>query len=327
MHKSIFISEPLNFEAINYARELNLDSVFYSHKNLTHENASLIKKELGGKVAQNIEVPFFVGKELLEKYPDALPVEAEGKSLEKEGYPGICPTHPGVKNERIDDVKEVLKQNIDGIWMDFIRYPTKWDEPTPIVFDTCYCDRCLTMFEDYIDEKVHKPTIEETVLLIDGSYYIEWIEFKTEQILAMVREVRELVDNHNKANKLVKLGYFAIPWREDEHQAGIKRILGQDAAKISNYVDIISPRLYHKMVNRSVDWISQMVNYYWELGKPILPFIQTEPRIHEIPDSEFSEAMQVVSKSPSEGVCVFFLQNLVKQKGKFDLVKELYSKS
>lgn len=327
MNKSVFIFDTLDLQTLNYARELSLDSVFYSYKNVTSENVSLIKKELGKKIDQYIVIPFFTGKELLEKFPDAKPVEAEGKTSEQSLFYGVCPTHPAVKTFRLENVKETLKHNIDGIWMDFIRYPTKWEEPVPVVIDTCYCDRCLTMFEDYIGENVHKPTTEETVLFIDGSYYYEWIEFKTQQILSMVREVRELIDKHNKNNNYVKLGIFVVPWREDEHSAGIKRILGQDVVKMANYADVISPMLYHKMVNRSVEWINQMVNYYWELEKPILPLIQTEPKIHEITDSEFAEALKTASRDPSDGVCIFFLKDLVKQKEKFKFAKEFFSKN
>ncbi|HLB51723.1 hypothetical protein A3B64_04460 [candidate division WWE3 bacterium RIFCSPLOWO2_01_FULL_37_24] len=313
--------------SIGKAKELNLDSVFASHKNLDEIVIKTLRENLKSGIEINAEVGVFAGKDLWDKFPDVIPVEAGGKEPARGWYYGVCPSHEGVRNECLQNVKALLERDLNGIWLDFIRYPTKWEEPEPYILDVCYCDRCLKKFSEYLGEPIEGNTLEDKVLLIDGSYYIEWIEFKTEMITSMVREVRKLIDDHNRNvqnDKKVKLGFFAIPWQDKEHSAGIKRIVAQDFGALSTLVDIYSPMLYHKMCGKEVSWIKEMVNYFWEVGKPQLPLIQTEPRESEIKVDEFKQALDFAGASPSTGVCVFFLEDLMKQPEKFDTVKEYF---
>ena len=327
MHKSTFFFFKPNHESLVKAKELNLDSVFSTHANLDESAIKDIRENVGENIKIYVELGVFAGKDLWDKYPDAVPVEASGKEPSRGWYYGVCPSHEGVRNECLQHVKNILEKDINGIWLDFIRYPTKWEEPEPYILDTCYCDKCLKKFSEYLGEPIEGNTLEDKVLLIDGSYYIEWIEFKTEMITSMVKEVRKLIDEHNikvEDGKKVKLGFFAIPWQDKEHSAGIKRIVAQDFGSLSTLVDVFSPMLYHKMGGKDVSWIKEMVNYFWEVGKPQLPLIQTEPRESEISTEEFKQALEYASASPSTGVCVFFLEDLMKQPEKFDAVKEYF---
>src|SRR3989344_6688243 len=332
MHKSTFFFFKPNHESLVKAKELNLDSVFSTHANLDESAIKDIRENVSENIKIYVELGVFAGKDLWDKSPDSVPVEASGKEPARGWCYGVCPSHEGVRNECLQNVKELLEKDINGIWLDFIRYPSKWEEPEPYILDSCYCDRCLKKFSDYLGEPVIGNTLEDKVLLIDGSYYIEWIEFKTEMITSMVKDVRKLINERNNAvgesgdkqGKTVKLGFFAIPWQDKEHSAGIKRIVAQDFGALSSLVDIFSPMLYHKMGGKDVSWIKELVNYFWEVGKPQLPLIQTEPRESEISTEEFKQALEYASASPSTVVCVFFLEDLMKQPEKFDAVKEYF---
>jgi len=332
MHKSAFFFFKPSAESLAKAKELNLNSVFLTHKNLDAAAIQSIREGIGPNLEIYVELGVFAGKDLWDKYPDSVPVEASGKEPARGWCYGVCPSHEGVRNECLQNVKELLEKDINGIWLDFIRYPSKWEEPEPYILDSCYCDRCLKKFSDYLGEPVIGNTLEDKVLLIDGSYYIEWIEFKTEMITSMVRDVRKLINERNSAvgesgdkrGKTVKLGFFAIPWQDKEHSAGIKRIVAQDFGALSSLVDILSPMLYHKMGGKDVSWIKELVNYFWEVGKPQLPVIQTETRESEISTEEFKKALEYASASPSTGVCIFFLEDLMKQSEKFDVAREFF---
>lgn len=339
--KSGFFSFPPNIESLNAVVDLNLDMVFVPFHEASAQNLERIRKSKSD-VKINVEVPVFAGKELLEKFPNALPVEALGLKTEKEGYVGICPTHLGVRNECLRKIDNILSLNPDGIWLNFIRYPTKWDEPDPYILDTCYCDRCLKLFSEYIGEPIIGNTLEEKILLIDGSYYIEWLEFKVNQITSMVKDVREVI---RKFGKFVKLGMFAVPWEDKEYGAGIKRIIAQDFNQLASVVDEFSPMLYHKMCGKSVEWIKQKVDYFWNFQKPFLPLIQTGLHIPTSlrggvsssslrrttkPDAaisldEFKKSVELASQKPSQGACIFFLEDLIKQTEKYEAVKKLFN--
>ena len=321
MIKSGFFFSAPNYRSLNAVLELNLDSVFIPFHEAGVANLDKIRKSKPD-IKINVEVPVFAGKELLEKFPDALPVEASGLKTEKEWYAGVCPTHTGVREECLRKIDSLLSLNPDGIWLDFIRYPTKWEEPNPYILDTCYCDRCLKLFSEYIGESIVGSTLEEKALLIDGSYYIEWLEFKVNQIASMVKDVREVV---GKFGESVKLGIFAVPWEDKEYGAGIKRIIAQDFDQLAFVVDEFSPMLYHKMCGKPVEWIKQKVDYFWNFQKPFLPLIQTESRISEISTDEFKKSLELASQKPSQGVCIFFLENLIKQPAKYEAAKNFFS--
>lgn len=319
MHKSVLFFSPTD-ETLNFARELKLDSVFLSFGSASVENIFLVRSILNDTDIY-VEVPAFAGFELLEKYPDSKPVEATGKTTQKDSYCGLCPTHPGLRRECLDKVKKLLELDVNGIWLDFIRYPTKWEEPEPDILDTCYCDRCLKMFSEYLGESVHGNTLEEKVQHIDGSFYVEWLEFKSAQITSMVKDVKNLI---NESGKPIKLGFFAIPWEDKEYGAAIKRIMGQDFNQLASLVDVISPMLYHKMCGKPVEWVKQKVEYFWQLGIPFIPLIQTESRISDITVDEFKKALEYAGSKPSSGVCIFFVEDMLKDSDKVGAAKSFF---
>lgn len=325
MNKSAFLFS-LSKEILQQAKELNLSSIYLNEKYISKENTSLIKEILGNDIKIYVEISIFAGKDLLEKYPDSKPVDALGKATHKDWYFGICPTHEGVRKERLEKIQELSKENIDGIFLDFIRYPTKWEEPDPYILDTCYCPRCLKLFEAYIGEPIEGvggegTQLENTALHIDGSYYHEWLEFKTNTITSFVSDAKDVLS----LNENILLGLFAVPWDDSEYGSAIKRIIGQDFMKLSEYIDIFSPMLYHKMCGKDITWIKDKVDYFWQIGKPFLPLIQTEPKPIEISFDEFKHALSYASELPSQGVCVFFLEDLIRHKELFDYTKEYFS--
>ncbi|KKU49352.1 MAG: hypothetical protein UX79_C0003G0026 [candidate division WWE3 bacterium GW2011_GWB1_47_11] len=310
-------------ESLEAARDLNPTSVFVGASTLDAATVTNMRKVLDGAEIY-AEVGIFVGQALIDKYPDAKPVEAFGKATAKDWYVGVCPTHPGVRKDVLEKIKSLTKLGVDGIWLDFIRYPSKWEEPRPYILDTCYCPRCMSLFEEFIGEKLVAANLEELALLIDGSYYHEWLQFKAGQITSLVKETRKLID---ESGKKITLGLFAVPWRENEYGAGIKRIVAQDFGALAELVDVFSPMLYHKMCGKDVAWIKEMVAYFWHVNKQFLPLIQTESRVAEITAHEFEQALCNASASPSMGVCVFFLEDLLKQPEKSNIVKDYFAKN
>jgi hypothetical protein len=319
VNRSLFVLEPSD-ETLEKIRDINFDSLFLSEEKFESDTLKRIKDlSINSKIY--IDVPVFAGKELLDKYPDAIPMKADGETLDIEEYAGLCPTHEGVRKEVLNKIEKLLKENIDGIWLDFIRYPTKWEGEEPKISDTCYCGRCLQKFSEYLDEPIEGETLEDKYLLIDGAYYFEWLDFKTDQIASFVKEVRDLI---LASGKKIKLGAFIVPWKDDEYGQAIKRVVAQDFTKMFQHLDVFSPMLYHKMAGRSVDWVKEMVAYYWETGKPLLPLVQTEDKPKVLSDEEFKKALEFATNSPSQSVCVFFIDDLLNKPSKMKILKEFF---
>lgn len=94
------------------------------------ETISAFKKQ-GFKVFISVNV--FGGKGAWEKYPDARPVLADGTLMESGG---VCPTHEARRRARLAYIEKLVSDfggngGIDGIWLDYIRYPGKWEVPAP----------------------------------------------------------------------------------------------------------------------------------------------------------------------------------------------------
>jgi hypothetical protein len=320
MHRSAFLFE-VNQENISAAAQLHLDSIFIGEKNANHDNLATLREELPGKKIF-VEIGIFAGKELFETYPDAKPVEAEGKDIVRDWYHALCPTHEGLWQDRLQRLEELTTLDIDGIWLDFIRYPTKWEEPEPVLLDTCYCQRCLGKFEKYLGEKIEGKGLQEIKLDIDGRYYYEWMEYKTEVINSFVKVAREIID---RSEEEIKLGLFAVPWEEHERGEAIKRIIGQDFSLLFRHLHYLSPMLYHRMCGEDVNWIEGKINYFQKYCDDVLPLVQTEDRVGELPDGEYREAVKTALENGKRSACIFFLDDLLKKPEKLEITQKLFA--
>lgn len=316
MNKSGFLFTCEDNE-LQLAKELNLNSVFVPF-HLLHRLDN-VKQVLGSAVEVYISLRVFSKKDApyLQHFTSDL-VEATGKP-----FPGapLCPTNDSVRQACIDNVKICLSKNVNGIWLDSLTYPSGPGNPEPNLVDTCYCDRCLEKFENYLGEKIEGSTLEDKVLLIDGSYYIEWIEFKTGVIASMLQSVK---DEINASGKSVKLGYFAAPLEDKEYGSAVKRLIGQDFLKLSEIADITSPMLYHKMLYRDVTWVKEKVEYFSQLETKLMPVIQTENIPSEVSSDEFKQALEFASFK-TYGLVVFYMSDLLKQPDKLNIARQILS--
>lgn len=112
-----------------------------------------------------VSVNAFGGKGAWKDHPDSRPVKSDGSYLGSapgyKGHGGVCPTHTGWRRERLKYIESLVREfggkgGIDGIWLDFVRYPGLWEVPEPEIPDTCYCPRCLYKFQK--DREIKMPT-------------------------------------------------------------------------------------------------------------------------------------------------------------------------
>ena len=311
MHKSIIL-ENFDKEMIERAKKLNLDSIFLPAEGLTEQKTVEIKDSFERNILIYTIVEVFEGKNLQKEFHDAIPIDKDGKKIKIDNYFPVCTTHEGVRKKAEETIKSALSSGIDGLWLSNLRYPTKWDQKNPQILDTCYCDRCLAKFEEFIGESIEGKNMEEKYLHIDGSYYHEWLQFKSNQITSIAIDAKAEISKHDKD---LKLGLFVVPWKEKEYGAGLQRIIAQDLEKLSDFIDELSPMLYYKRLGESVEWINGMVEFYWNAAMPFLPVIEAYEKIS---DDELKKAIEFATKSPSSGVCIKSWD------AKLDIVKNSY---
>lgn len=260
-------------------------------------------KKAGFQVYLTLNI--FGGTEAWKKYPDSVPVTASGKVVPPQDG-GVCPTHFSWREERLELLASWLKKNgtaegVDGVWLDFVRYSGRWEEKQPKVPDTCYCPRCLQLFQT--EKGVNIPDnlqTKEAVQWIHNHAELQWLQWKQEQISSFVRDARSVVEESKKQK--IKLGVFLVPWTQGEQQGAVLTQLAQDASQLSRYVDVLSPMVYHEMVGQPVEWIGDISEYFLDMtDKPVWPIIQSG----KVSSEEFDKAVQLVSNSGAESLLVF----------------------
>jgi hypothetical protein len=254
----------------------------------------------------------FGGRQPWKEFPDSVPVASDGQKISST-YGGICPTHKGWRQSRLGLLEEWVRDfagenGISGVWLDFIRYPGKWESPQPELVDSCYCDRCLRLFQ--ADKNIVIPAelseVADKAAWIKREVPLQWMAWKKEQINSFVRDARAVLDK-NRAGKKLQLGVFLVPWRKSDFDGALSFLLAQDAEQFRPYVDVFSPMVYHQMVGRPVSWIGEITKYYDEMtGADIWPIVQAE----EIGAAEFGEALRTVSDSQADGALVYSYRDI-----------------
>ena len=274
-------------------------------------NKELIKALHKNNMYFFVEVSVFVGERYWEKYPDSRPINAKGEKISKiKWYAGLCPNQEDLKKEKLAKIKQLITDyDIDGIWLDFIRYPCHWEVPEPILEQTCFCDECLKIFQK--ETKISIPqnlkTTKSRAEWLLKEHGKDWTEWKCQRITSLVKDVRKII-NQNRPE--VILAMFTVPWKTGGHNNAIKKIIGQDYSALAEYVDIFSPMVYHKMCNKSKKWIADITDYVAQLtGKDVLPIIQTR----DIKEQEFSLMLDTVTGSRAKGVIIFSSKHLLSE--------------
>ena len=303
MRKAVFIIDKVEKAKIEIAKELGFEWIFAGGKNLNQELINNIHK-MGMKVVA--ETGMFIGDDLWEKYSDCRPIDRNGKPIEKVyWYGGVCPNHPGVREERLTRIRQLINNlDVDGIWLDFIRYPNHWEDVRGLpIEEYCFCENCRKLYgkNDFGSER--------------------WYEWKADQIVGFVGEVKNIIE---KSGRNIELGLFGVPWIRGEFDDAIINIIGQDFKKLALVIDVFTPMTYQLMCDRTTQWINDVVvSVANQTGKPVLPIIQTEDKPVKLNKKEFEKEIIASKTEPSIGSIIFFLEDLLKDPDKVEVVKKL----
>lgn len=294
-------------EIARYLKSLNINTVI---------GVPLNEKLIDALHSQNIkvyaEVGIFSGEEYWIKYPDSRPINMKGEPIVKQDwYCGLCPTQEWLRKEKLDTIGRIVKNfNVDGIWLDFIRYPCHWEVTSPVLEETCFCHTCIEKFK--ADTGINIPpdlkTVKDKAAFIMNSHSREWYTWRCEQITSFVKEVKKVL---TEKNPKLELGLFAVPWREGELNNAIINIIAQDVKKLSSYVDVFSPMTYHRMCGKDIKWISEVSKYMQDkTAKKVVPILQAMDVSKEI----LAEAITRVFSNNKAGLVVFDMNAIINDK-------------
>lgn len=264
MTKGIFVFDQVDRGKIKAIRQLGFDTIFISDRNLNNSRLDALRKN---------DWRIFVETGVFND--------------------NLCPNDQLVRRNKLEKIKRIMQEfAIDGLWLDFIRFPAKWEAENQQLTDIHRCSRCQSL------------------------------EDRTRVISRFVSRVRALID---KGKRKIQLGMFTVPLKKNELNGTITRTLGQDFKSLAEHVDVFSPMVYHKMCGKTTKWIHGVVKYMDRVtNRSILPIIQTEDKPSKISGQEFKTAIDQAMKFPSRGVIIFFLEDLLKSKQKLSTMKSFF---
>ena len=252
----------------------------------------------------------FVGERWWNEVPSSRPVTETGALLDADGwYHGVNPSVPQVRQERLDALEALLTSyDVDGVWLDFIRWPCHWEVPQPTLPRTSFDAATVARFARDAGIELtagDAPTVAGEILERHGDVWTAW---RCEQVTSWVAAARALIE---RVRPGVTLGLFGVPWRLSDRDGAIRTIVGQDYAALGACgVDVFSPMVYHRMCGYEPGWIGEVVTEVHDLGgKPVWPIVQSVDEPEPLSASEYAQALEVALQHPaSDGVLVFTLK-------------------
>jgi hypothetical protein len=274
-----------------------------------YEDPELVEAAHAAGMKVFAEFPCFFGKRWWDEIPASRPVTHEGHLLEPEGwYYGVNPALPLVRRRRLAALEELLTEHaINGVWLDFIRWPCRWEGARPHLPRTSFDAGTLDRFR--CDTGIEIPTDDaaSAARLLLVRYEAEWQAWRCAQITTWVAEAKALLQRVRPA---ALLGLFGVPWRLSDHGGAILDVIGQDYRALAAYVDVFSPMVYHALCRQSVAWTDEVTAEIRSLtGTPVWPIIQSVDEPRPLSAEEYKGALKAVLDSPAaDGVLVFTLQ-------------------
>jgi len=216
-----------------------------------------IAKDFGLEVHYWIITLLHNKQELLQNHPDWYNISRNGNSSIDnppyvDYYKWLCPTKSEVQKFILDWIKDLSEiEDLDGIHLDYIRYPDvilpKYIQPTYDLkqdrefpeFDFCYCEDCRNAFK--------KQTGIDPLDLQDPASSNDWLQFRLDNVTNLVEQIIKLVHQHQKK---ITAAVFPIP-----EQA--KRFVRQDWTKWD--LDAVFPMNYYNFYEKNLRWIEKAV--------------------------------------------------------------------
>lgn len=292
----------------NKWKKLQFDTIFTSQELGKNKDFRSLAKENNIKV--RIIYPFLFDSEILKTYPSLYALTKDGSPADEEWVKFVCPSNDTYINAKIQKAKKYVTQNDpDGINLDFLRFFVFWEKVYPNhkpekLTQSCFDDRCLEKFQEFSGLTIPNDLTDVNSIstwILTG-HEAAWVDFKCSLIINIVKQ---FTSDIRAVKPGIEIAFHTVPWRQDDFNNGLQRIVGQRLAEIAEYVDFITPMCYSHMVKQPHEWINSVVKDHTELsGINVVPSIQVENTYlkHEITNSDFEQFISSALQQPSKGL-------------------------
>lgn len=292
---------------------------------------SLLMERAGReKVKVYAEFATLNGKGYVEKHPEAWAISDKGERVEAASwFMGVCPTDPRFRDYRFNQLRELLlKYDVDGIWMDYVHWHAQFEEPDPILPETCFCDHCLSDFSRECNIRIPEGTTAERARWILQNRDNEWRDWRCRVIYDWAVSIRRII---NETRPGTLLGLYHCPWTDEEFDGARRRILGLDYELLRGVFDVFSPMVYHARMGRNPAWVGENIRWFSRRMKvrgdempKIWPIVQAYNNPYNITMGEFEVVLKGGMAGKSSGVMMFTTNAIAEDEGKIAVMMKLY---
>lgn len=311
-----------------HLNELGVNAIFVHSGSINEEMINRARTE-GAKVYA--EFATLNGKGYVDTHPEAWAVNELGEKVEAATwFMGVCPTEPGFRKYRFDQLRNLLLEyDLDGVWMDYVHWHAQFEDPEPILPETCFCKHCLMSFSKDNNIRLPDATTPEKAAYILSNHNGAWRKWRCQVIYDWAVDIKNIMAEI-KPNAL--LGLYHCPWNDEEYNGARERILGLDYELLKETVDVFSPMVYHQRMEREPQWVRENIEWF---SKKIGAEGNTYPKIWPIvqaynePGIVTNEAFETVLRGglagKSTGVMMFTTNAIAEDTGKTEVMKKVYT--
>ncbi len=306
---------------------LGANAIFVHSGSINHDMMERARSE-GLKVYA--EFATLNGKDYVKEHPEAWAINEKGEQvMAASWFMGVCPTEPGFRQYRMDQLRGLLtKFDLDGIWMDYVHWHAQFEEPEPILPETCFCDHCLERFEQESNLQIPDGTIPEKAQWILNNVDKEWRDWRCQVIYGWASDMKAII---KEVNPGIYLGLYHCPWDDDEFNGARRRILGLDYDLLKEVIDVFSPMVYHGRMGRKPEWVEENITWFCnrleiEPGTypKVWPIVQAYDDPEKISGGEFETVLRGGLASKSTGVMMFTTYAVAEDSVKTKIMEKVY---
>ena len=209
--------------------------------------------------------PLFFDPELLQAFPDARPIDANGNpDAGFDWYLGVCPTHEGYLSAKIDRLQAVAAQlEPDGLFLSFTRYPGFWENWVPGYTFTnadrfCFCPRCRGRFSRERDVDLGPDNAAAQARRILAEHGAAWTEWRAARIVEALDRIAAVV-RAERPDMQIMLNTLAFPASEFDGLDVRKEIAAQDLSALRGSVDRFELMTYLQILDRPDAWLETVI--------------------------------------------------------------------
>ncbi len=319
--------EPFWKKNINL-NELGVNAIFI-HDGAITDNIMTRAKAEGLKVFA--EFATLNGKNYVDKHPEAWPIDKQGnKAPAATWFMGVCPTEPGFRQYRISELKKLLHRfDLDGVWMDYLHWHAQFEDPEPILPETCFCEHCLSEFQLASGMKIPEGNAAKKAEWILKNQDSAWRIWRCSVIAGWVKDFKTII---NKEKPGALLGVYHCPWDDDEFNGARRRNLGLDYSMLRPYTDVFSPMVYHGRMGKDPEWVKENIEWFCNRlditdGKfpKVWPIVQSHNDPGNISADEFEKVLRYGAGGGATGVMMFTSYSVAEDEMKIETMKKVYT--